>query len=68
MTKTLDELMALSKAAHDGGTPQRAALESALRELIAERDTLNEALWKACGDDGDMVFAYIESQRTKASE
>lgn len=69
MTKTLDELRAMLHAALRKGYPIKsnehcAALESALRELITERDTLKDALWKACGDDEQSVNAYIESQQS----
>jgi hypothetical protein len=65
MTKTLAEMMALSKAAHDGGTPQRAALESALRELIADAQRIEQktaercremALWPQGIDDDEQAY------------
>lgn len=40
---------------------QNAAAE--LRRLHAENELLMNALWKACGDDGEVVNATIESQR-----
>ena len=65
MSKTLEELMALSKAAHDGGTPQRAALESALRELIADAENLRGFAQQLLGEwpdvggeDGFALQAY----------
>lgn len=36
---------------------------SELRRLHEENELLMNALWKACGDDGEMVNATIESQR-----
>lgn len=72
MTKTLDELMAKVDFYAEGCASDlrnavsghdRLVVEDALRELIAERDTLKDALWKSCGDDEQMVNDYIESQR-----
>jgi hypothetical protein len=34
-----------------------------LRRLHAENEVLMNALWKACGDDEEVVNATIESQR-----
>jgi muconolactone delta-isomerase len=39
----------------------KAAAE--LRRLHAENELLMNALWKACGDDEEVVKATIESQR-----
>lgn len=40
---------------------EQAAAE--LRRLHAENELLMNALWKACGDDGEVVNDIIESQR-----
>lgn len=37
---------------------------AAVSELLATKD----ALWKACGDDAEMVTEYIESQRVSNVE
>jgi hypothetical protein len=39
------------------------AIAAELRRLHAENEVLLNALWKACGDDEDVVNATIESQR-----
>lgn len=44
-----------------GGTCSLAAAE--LRRLHKENELLMNALWKACGDDEEVVNATIESQR-----
>ena len=41
-------------------TQQKAAAE--LRRLQHNNLVLMDALWKACGDDEEMVNGYIESQ------
>ena len=39
------------------------AIAAELRRLHAENEVLMNALWKACGDDEEVVKAAIESQR-----
>lgn len=39
------------------------AIAAELRRLHAENELLMNALWKACGDDEEVVNANIESQR-----
>jgi hypothetical protein len=42
---------------------QMDAAAAELRRLHAENELLMNALWKACGDDEEVVNATIESQR-----
>ncbi len=55
-------LMHLPAADVKGHAYQGKAADE-LRRLHAENDLLMNALWKACGDDEEVVKATIESQR-----
>ena len=39
------------------------ALRAAVEALAADNEALKDALWKACGDDEQMVNDYIEGAR-----
>jgi hypothetical protein len=63
--KALRLAMSLESWAYDETLPVIEAWDIAyeLRRLHAENELLMNALWKACGDDGEVVNDIIESQR-----
>ena len=53
----------LDRYYEDRGPADEKKAATELRRLHAENELLMNALWKACGDDEEVVNATIESQR-----
>ena len=52
----------LMEAAHRGAMAERKNLETELRRLHHNNQVLKNALWKACGDDEEVVNSTIASE------